>query len=272
MNDSARDRQDRLTRGKHVAWQVMTKVPKITLAFWVIKICTTAMGEATSDYLVKAIDPVVAVAIGGVGLIAALGLQFAVRRYVAWIYWLAAVMVSVAGTMAADVLHVGLGIPYYVTTIAFAVTLAVIFILWYASEKTLSIHSIYTRKRELFYWAAIMATFALGTASGDLTAFSFHLGYMRSAMLFAVAFAIPGIIYFWLRAYGVLLFWTAYVLTRPLGASMADWFGKPVAYGGRGYGDGTVALVLTVVIVVLVGVVSLRGGEAQAHTLRSQSD
>lgn len=272
MIDSARRRYDPGRHGKRVAWQIMTKVPKVTLAFWVIKICTTAMGEATSDYLVKVIDPVVAVAIGGIGLVAALGLQFAVRRYVAWIYWLAAVMVSVVGTMAADVLHVGLGIPYYVSTIVFAVALAIIFIWWYASERTLSIHSIYTRKRELFYWSAIMATFALGTASGDLTAFSFHLGYLGSAILFAVAFAIPGLVYFWLRAYGVLLFWTAYVLTRPLGASFADWFGKPAAYGGRGYGDGVVAIALTVVIVLLIGVISLHGGDAQAHGLRPQSD
>ncbi len=250
---------------KRAAWQVMTKVPKVTLAFWVIKICTTAMGEATSDYMVKAIDPVIAVLIGGVGLVAALALQLSVRKYVAWIYWLAAVMVSVTGTMAADILHVGLGVPYYASTMGFAIVLAAVFAWWFASEKTLSIHSIYTRKRELFYWAAIMATFALGTASGDLMAFSFHLGYLQSAILFAVAFAIPGFVYFWLRAYGVLTFWCAYVLTRPLGASFADWFGKPVAYGGRGYGDGTVAIVLTAVIVVLVGLVSLRGGDAQAH-------
>lgn len=252
----------------------MTKVPKVTLAFWVIKICTTAMGEATSDYFVRVIDPVIAVLIGGIGLLAALGLQFGVRRYIAWVYWLAAVMVSVVGTMAADVLHVGLGIPYYVSTIVFAVVLGVIFAWWYAIEKTLSIHSIYTRRRELFYWAAIMATFALGTASGDLTAFSLHLGYLGSAMVFGVAFIIPGLIFFRLRSYNVLLFWTSYVLTRPFGASFADWFGKSRAIGGLGHGDGTVALVLTVVIILLVGWISLLGGEAfgHAHDLAARAD
>jgi uncharacterized membrane-anchored protein len=155
------------TRGAqamHLGMRMLKKVPEITVYFWIIKLLTTAMGETTSDYLVHQINPMIAVALAGIGLVVALVLQLAVRRYVAWIYWLAVVMVAVFGTMAADVLHIGLGIPYLVSSVVFAVALAVIFSVWYASEKTLSIHSIYTRRREQFYWAAVMATFALGTA------------------------------------------------------------------------------------------------------------
>jgi uncharacterized membrane-anchored protein len=144
--------------------QALRKVPEVTAYFWIIKLLTTGMGETTSDYLVRQLNPILAVAIGGIGLAVALVLQFLVRRYIAGVYWLAVVMVAIFGTMAADVLHVGLGIPYLISTAGFTVALAVIFVAWYLSEKTLSIHSIYTRRRELFYWATVMATFALGTA------------------------------------------------------------------------------------------------------------
>jgi len=153
-----------------------SKVPEVTIAFWVIKAMTTGMGESTSDYLVHVLPPVLAVAIGGIALVLALALQFATRRYVPWVYWLAVAMVGVFGTMAADVLHVGFGIPYVASTIFFAVALAAIFLLWYRIEHTLSIHSIRTRRREMFYWAAVMATFALGTAAGDLVAVTFNSG------------------------------------------------------------------------------------------------
>ena len=147
------------------AW---SKVPEITALFWIIKVLTTGMGETTSDYLTHRFDPVVAVGLVGVVFVVSLILQLKVDRYRTGIYWFAIVMVSVFGTMAADVLHVGLGIPYIVSTIFYAAVLTVIFVLWYASEKTLSIHSIRTRRRELFYWATVLATFALGTAAGDL--------------------------------------------------------------------------------------------------------
>src|SRR5437588_10675897 len=152
----------------HRALRAMRKVPEITVYFWIIKLLTTAMGESTTDYLVYQINPYVAVALGCLGLAVALILQLLVRRYVAWVYWLAVVMVAVFGTMAADVAHVVLGIPYAVSTAFYSVVLAVIFVLWYRSEGTLSIHSIYTRRREVFYWATVLATFALGTAAGDL--------------------------------------------------------------------------------------------------------
>ena len=232
--------------------QAMRKVPEVTIYFWIIKLLTTAMGESTSDYLVFHINPYIAVALGGIGLIASLVLQLLVQRYVAWIYWLAVVMVAIFGTMAADVLHVVLGIPYLVSTIFFAVVLAVIFVVWYASEKTLSIHSINTRRRELFYWATVMATFALGTAAGDMTAATLGLGYFASGVLFAILFALPFLAYrlFGLNEIGA--FWFAYIMTRPLGASFADWFGKPIL-GGLGLGDTKVALVLTIVIIGFVG-------------------
>jgi len=227
------------------------KVPELTLLFWVIKLLSTAMGESTSDYLVFHINPYVAVVVGCVGLVVALVIQFWVPRYIAWAYWLAVVMVAVFGTMAADVLHVVLRIPYAVTTLAFAASLLVIFMAWYRTERTLSIHSIDTPRRELFYWATVIATFALGTAVGDLTAATLGFGYLLSAVFFAVLFVIPAIGH---RIFGwdaIASFWTAYVITRPLGASVADWLGKPIL-GGLGIGDEKVSAVLTVLIVIFV--------------------
>lgn len=239
-----------------LALQGMRKVPEVTLYFWLIKLLTTAMGEATSDFLVYHLSPYLAVGLGFVGLIAALGLQFYVRRYIPWIYWLAVVMVAVFGTMAADVLHVELHISYLTSTAFFAVVLAAIFIIWYMSEKTLSIHSITNARREVFYWATVIATFALGTAAGDLTANTLHLGYLASAGVFAVLFALPLLVY---RVSGlgeVATFWLAYIMTRPLGASFADYFGKS-ALDGLGLGDTKVALVLTILIVILVWYVTV---------------
>ena len=254
------------SRTPDLAIQAMKKVPEVTIYFWIVKLLTTAMGESTSDYLVYHIDPYVAVALAGVGLLAALILQFAVRRYVAWIYWLAAVMVAIFGTMAADVMHVVLGISYLASTVFFLVALAVIFIAWYASERTLSIHSITTRRRELFYWAAVMATFALGTAAGDLTAATLNLGYLSSGVLFAILFAAPALAYWLFGLNGIVAFWFAYIMTRPLGASFADWFGKPYL-GGLGLGDEKVSLVLTLLIIGFVGYLTIthkdRKGEQQ---------
>ncbi|HEY3810589.1 MAG TPA: hypothetical protein VGL49_04070 [Acidimicrobiales bacterium] len=226
-------------------------MPEVTVYFWIAKILTTAMGEALSDYLVHRFDPVIAVAFGAVVLVAALALQWAAGRYVAWIYWLAVATVAVTGTMAADVLHIRFGVPYAVSTLLFAAVLTVVFIAWYASEKTLSIHSIFTLRREVFYWATVMSTFALGTAAGDLTAFTLHLGFFSSGLLFAGAFAVPAVAYrFGLNP--VLAFWSAYVVTRPLGASFADWMGKARSAGGLAWGDRTVALVLALLIVAVV--------------------
>ncbi|MFD9094813.1 hypothetical protein [Streptomyces collinus] len=241
--------------GGHARDRVRTtanKVPEVTASFWIIKVLTTGMGETASDWLAHLLGPVPAVGLGGLGLVAALVLQFAVRRYVAWIYWTAIVMVSVFGTMAADILHVGLGIPYTLSTPLFMIALAAVFALWYGAERTLSIHGIRTRRREVFYWAAVLATFALGTAAGDLTA-TVGLGYLGSAVLFGAAICVPALAH---RA-GVLgavpAFWTAYVITRPLGASIADWMAVGPHRGGLGLGLGPVTLSWTVAILALVG-------------------
>jgi len=247
--------------------RAIRKVPEVTIYFWIIKLLTTAMGESSSDYLVYHINPYVAVILGGVGLLASLVLQLLVRRYVPWIYWLAVTMVAIFGTMAADVTHIVLNIPYQVSTLFFAFALAIIFAIWYASEKTLSIHSINTPRRELFYWAAVLATFALGTAAGDMTAATLGLGYFASGVLFAVLFAIPALAY---RLFGlneIIAFWFAYIMTRPLGASFADWLAKPYL-GGLGLGDAKVSFVLTILIIGFVGYVTVTRKDVQRENER----
>jgi uncharacterized membrane-anchored protein len=228
-------------------------VPLITVYFWIIKLLTTAMGEAASDYMVRAINPVIAVLFGFAGFVIAMVLQLRAKRYVPWTYWLAVAMVAVFGTQAADVLHIKFHVPYFASTAFYAVVLAVIFILWYRSERTLSIHSIRTPRRELFYWATVLATFALGTATGDLTAKTLNLGYLASGIWFSLAFAAVAIAYWKFRLNPILGFWIAYVLTRPVGASFADYVAFPRSAGGLDAGHGPVALFLTFLIVILVG-------------------
>ena len=239
------------------------RVPEITVYFWVIKALSTAMGESTSDYLVNRMNPVFAVFLGFVGFAVALAIQFSRRRYRAWSYWLAVVGVGVFGTMAADVLHVQFHVPYMASSALYAIVLAVVFISWQATEKTLSIHTIDTPRREAFYWAAVVATFALGTAVGDLTATTFHLGYGLSALMFLALIAVPAVGYRWLRWSPVLSFWFAYVVTRPLGASFADFVGKPPSISGLGWGDGRVSLVLTAAIACLVAYLTITRRDVQ---------
>jgi uncharacterized membrane-anchored protein len=234
------------------ASQVGTKVPEITAYFWILKLLTTAMGEATSDYLVNRINPFAAVALGGLFFLVSLTVQLTATTYVAWRYWLTVVSVAIFGTMCADVLHVHFGVPYSVTTPFFAVVLACVFFAWDRSEHTLSIHAINTRRRELFYWATVLSTFALGTAAGDLAATTLGLGYLSAGLLFAALIAVVALAYWRFRLNAITTFWTAYVLTRPVGASFADWSDKPHAVGGLALGDGPVALWLSLVIVVLV--------------------
>lgn len=242
--------------------QTLRKVPEITTYFWIIKILTTAMGESFSDYLVKIMDPIIAVALGGLGFVAILALQLLTSKYNTWIYWLTVAMVAIFGTMSADVLHVGLGIPYSISTAFFSIILTLIFILWYKKEKTLSIHRINTTRSELFYWATVVATFALGTAAGDLTASTLNLGYLNSGILFGILFAIPAVAYLTFGINEIFAFWFAYIVTRPLGASFADWFGKS-ALGGLGFGDAKVTIVLTILIVVFVAYITIRGVDSK---------
>jgi uncharacterized membrane-anchored protein len=237
-----------ITRGRE---PLAPKVPEITLLFWAIKILTTGMGEAMSDFLGQKSVPI-AGAIGVFGLWYALRLQRRQTEYRAPVYWFAVMMVAVFGTMMADGVRDGAGLSYAVTTPFFAVVVAVIFALWYRSEGTLSIHSITTRRREAYYWCAVLATFALGTAAGDLTALTLNLGFFGSVLLFAAVIAVPALAWWrgWLNP--IAAFWAAYVVTRPLGASFADWFGKPHAQTGLGLGDGTVSAVALIAFVVLV--------------------
>ncbi|MFF7638968.1 hypothetical protein [Streptomyces canus] len=244
--------------------QLANKVPEVTVYFWIIKVLTTGMGETASDLLARTLGPIPAVALGGLALAASLAVQFTLRRYVAWAYWTAVVMVSVFGTMAADVLHVGLGVPYAVSTPAFLVVLAAVFALWYASERTLSIHTIRTRRREAFYWAAVLATFALGTATGDLTA-TVGFGYLGSVALFAAAICVPALAHRFGALGAVTAFWTAYVITRPLGASLADWMALPHTRGGLALGLAPVTLAWTVAIIGFVGYLAVSQRDRGAH-------
>ncbi|HEY5010657.1 MAG TPA: hypothetical protein VIH73_05825, partial [Acidimicrobiales bacterium] len=207
--------------------------PTITPSFWGLKILTTAMGEATSDYFVNRFDPRLAVACTAVVFVAVLWWQLRAPVYRTVTYWAAVVMVSVFGTMCADVVHVEFGVPYVVSAFAFALVLAMVFWSWFRVEGTLSIHSITTTRRELFYWATVTVAFALGTAVGDFTATVAKLGYFSSGLLFTGLILLPAL-GAWTRLNAVLMFWIAYVLTRPLGASFADWMGKPKIVGGLG--------------------------------------
>ncbi|HWF72057.1 MAG TPA: hypothetical protein VG186_01860 [Solirubrobacteraceae bacterium] len=239
------------------------RVPEVTVYFWVIKLLSTAMGESTSDYSVHAIDPVIAVILGFIGFVVALALQFAVRRYIAWTYWLCVCGVGVFGTMAADVLHVRFGVPYIASTALYGVILAAVFIAWDRIEHTLSFHTIDTPRREMFYWAAVVATFAMGTALGDLAAYTAGLGYFPSALVFAAVISIPAIGYWKFGWNPILAFWFAYVATRPLGASLADWMGKPASATGLGLGEGRVALVLALLIFSFVAYLAITRRDVQ---------
>jgi uncharacterized membrane-anchored protein len=240
---------------------VVTKVPEITAYFWITKVLTTGMGEATSDYLGARLGTAVAMPLAGAALVLALVAQFKVREYIAWVYWLAVVMVSVFGTMVADGVHNGTGVPYWLSTIVFAGILAAVLVGWYVSEKTLDIHSIVTRRREYFYWATVVSTFALGTAAGDMTASTFNLGYISSVLIFAVVIVIPAVGYWRFGLNPIFGFWFAYIVTRPLGASTADLMAVPRTLGGWGLGTGWVALMMTAAILVFVAYLAVTNTE-----------
>jgi uncharacterized membrane-anchored protein len=239
------------------------RVPDPTVMFWVLKILTTGVGEVASDFLVRTFDPVVVVLIAAVVFAGIAAVQLTARRYVPWRYWLFVFAVAVFGTMIADVAHLVVGIPYAVTTAVFALVLLVIFVAWRRTEGTLSVHSIVTPRREVFYWLTVSATFALGTALGDFTATTVGLGYFDSGVLFLAMFAIPGV----LRLLGLpatAAFWWAYIMTRPLGASFADWLAAPPARGGLDLGYLQITAIGVALIAVGVAVLQVR------HAGRSQ--
>jgi uncharacterized membrane-anchored protein len=247
---------------------VAAKVPETIFLFWVVKILTTAGGEATSDYL-KTWGNIK----GGateVGLfLVALVLQFATRRYQAFAYWSLAFAIAIFGTGVSDFLHLDVHIPYAGTTVLWAVVLAGVFWLWQQNEGTLSIHSITTQRREAYYWATVFATFALGTALGDFTATSLNLGYLGSAILFSVVILIPAAAGMRFGFNRIAAFWAAYVLTRPLGASYADYISKPRAISGIGFGDGPTAVVFAVAVFVLVAYLAFTRPDIQRPPVES---
>jgi uncharacterized membrane-anchored protein len=249
---------------------VAAKVPEIIFLFWVIKILTTAGGEATSDYL-KTFGN-----IGGGGtelalFVVGVALQFGTRRYRALAYWFLAYAIAIFGTGVSDFLHLDVHIPYAGTTLLWAVVLIAIFWVWYRSEGTLSIHSVTTQRRECFYWATVLATFALGTALGDFTATALGLGYLASGILFSVAILIPALAWWRLGLNEVAAFWIAYVLTRPLGASFADYISKPPSLSGIGFGDGPTAAAFAVAVFALVLYLAIARPDIQ-QPLRADRD
>jgi uncharacterized membrane-anchored protein len=248
--------------GRFFPAPVAAKVPEIIFVFWVVKILTTAGGEVTSDYLKKYGN------FGGGGtevvlFVVALVLQFATRRYRAFAYWFLAYAIAIAGTGISDFLHLDVHIPYVGTTILWAVILAAVFWIWQRSEGTLSIHSITTQRREAFYWATVFATFALGTALGDFTATSLGMGYLASGIFFFAVILLPALAWWRFGLNSIAAFWMAYVVTRPLGASFADYISKPSDITGIGFGNGPTAVVFAVAVFLLVSYLAIARPDIQ---------
>jgi uncharacterized membrane-anchored protein len=248
--------------GRFFPAPVAAKVPEVILVFWVVKILTTAGGEATSDYLKTYGN------FGGGGLevlviVVGLLLQFGTRRYRAFAYWSLAFAIAITGTGVSDFLHLDVHIPYAGTTLLWAVVLAAILWVWQRNEGTLSIHSITTQRREAYYWATVFATFALGTALGDFTATSLNLGFLDSGILFAIVILIPALARWQLGLNGIAAFWMSYIITRPLGASFADYISKPKSLSGINFGNGPTALVFAAAVFVLVSYLAVARPDIQ---------
>jgi uncharacterized membrane-anchored protein len=251
MNKTSYDVSPTLLGGS----RMLNKVPEVTIFFWIIKIMATTVGETAADLLNENLNLGLTVTsiVMAVLLAVTLVFQFRSRRYVPGIYWLTVVLISVVGTLITDNLVDNLGVPLEATTIAFALALAASFIVWYLSEKTLSVHTINTGKREAFYWLVILFTFALGTAAGDLLAEGLSLGYGVSALLFAALIGLVAIAHFRFKLNAVLSFWIAYILTRPLGASLGDLLSQPVDAGGLNLGTITTSVIfLTTILIVVI--------------------
>lgn len=246
------------------------RVPKITVSFWVIKLLAVTVGETAADYLAVNLGYGLSTTTWFMSavLAVALLLQFAQRRYVPWAYWLAVVLISIVGTLITDNMVDNLDIKLQTSTTFFGVVLAATFAVWYWVERTLSIHTIYTTRREIFYWLAILFTFSLGTAAGDLVSEHFGLGYLISGIIFGAIVVAIAIAYFAFRIDGVLAFWLAYILTRPVGASFGDLLSQPTEYGGLGLGTvvtswiflGTIALVVLYMTLTSVGRETVKAG------------
>lgn len=250
------------------AWTktLLTKVPEITILFWIIKIMSTTVGETAADFLSEnlGLGLPATTAIMSVLLAAVLIAQFSVRRYIPSVYWLAVVLISVVGTLFSDNLVDNLGVSLWTTTAIFGTGLVVSFFAWYRSERTLSIHSIVTRRREAFYWLAILFTFALGTSAGDLIAEKLAFGYVPSALMFGGIIALIFVAHTKLGLNAVVAFWAAYILTRPFGASMGDFLTARPKDGGLGLGTNGTSAIFLAVIVGVVGWFTVQGRRAEA--------
>ncbi|HMN99289.1 MAG TPA: hypothetical protein PKD59_07740 [Miltoncostaeaceae bacterium] len=241
--------------------RMLNKVPEVTVYFWIIKVLATTVGETFADYLN------VNLGFGLTGttwvmsafLAVVLAVQFRLPRYVPGVYWLAVVLISIVGTLITDNLTDNAGVSLVTTTIVFGAALGVTFAAWFAVERTLSIHTIFTRRRESFYWLAILFTFALGTAAGDLMAERLALGFGASALIFGGAIAAVAIAHYALGLNAVFSFWTAYILTRPLGASLGDWLSQPTADGGRGLGTTATSWIFLAAILGTVTLLTITG-------------
>jgi len=236
--------------------KLLNRVPEITLFFWIIKVLATTVGETAADFLAVNLNlglTNTSYVMGGL-LILALLVQFIViKKYVPASYWIAVVLMSIVGTLITDNLVDNMGVSLETTTVIFSIALAMVFVLWYYSEQTLSVHTIYTAKRELFYWAAILFTFALGTASGDLLAEGLALGYGTSAIIFLAVIGLIAAAHFYLKLDAILAFWLAYILTRPLGASIGDLLSQSTGDGGLGLGTvGTTAIFLAAILGLVI--------------------
>ncbi|SMF77707.1 Uncharacterized membrane-anchored protein [Tistlia consotensis] len=233
---------------------VRNRVPKVTVDFWLVKLLAVTVGETAADFLADKLGLGLSntswILCGVLG--AALLLQFRQKRYVPWIYWVTVVLVSVVGTLVSDNLVDNLGIGLETTTVAFGLALAVTFSAWYAAERTLSIHTIYTNSREAFYWLAILFTFALGTSAGDLLSESLGLGYLQAGLIYGAVIAVVAFAYYALGMNGILAFWLAYILTRPMGASFGDLLSQPTADGGLGLGTVLTSLVFLAGIAAII--------------------
>ena len=237
---------------------VYNRVPSVTIDFWFIKLMAVTMGETAADYLAVNLGfglTATSLIMSAI-LIGALVLQFGQKRYVPWAYWLAVVLISIVGTLVTDNLVDNFHVSLISTTIGFSLALAATFAVWYASEKTLSIHEIFTTKREAFYWLAILFTFALGTAAGDMVAEKFGLGYLSTGVLFGMIIASLTFGYFFLGLDPILGFWLAYILTRPLGASFGDLLSQPTKFGGMGLGTIITSAIFLGAIISIVAYMS----------------
>ncbi|BCG91982.1 COG4705 family protein [Mesorhizobium sp. 131-2-1] len=252
----------------------VNRVPDVTVDFWMIKVLAVTMGETAADYLAVNLGlglTFTSLIMTGV-LIVALALQFAQKRYVPWAYWLAVVLISVVGTLVTDNLVDNFGVGLETTTFCFTIVLALTFLAWYASERTLSIHTIFTTRREIFYWLAILFTFSLGTAAGDLMAETFDLGYLTTGLIFGGVIVLIAVGYYAFGLDAILAFWLAYILTRPLGASFGDLLAQPVEYGGMGFGTTVTSVIFLGCIIALVLYMTLKQTVDEAENILLDAD